>query len=264
MLSVVFAVSTASADSKTIDCAEAALLTAANAAPKASELDYAISDLEGLFFTFLDHLQRSDEIEPARVEFFLKDALNLKAQVLNRALAILPPLMRARIDNARKTQLANSVYIMIDTLGVSPGSYGLELDDDRNVKVPDMTDLPPAEESHSLPIAKSQIGFVFVEGPDSELPDHVHRSIGYGPLTLNVDLLPARQAGFIHRAMKEEGQLIIVDGEQRLGYQFPIQLLSFHTFQGDGKIYRLGFNQQIFNWVVTVENTNNPEGRIGF
>lgn len=218
--------------------------------------DYALSDLEGMFFDVIKKMQAADELTPARVEAYIKDILNMKAQVLNRALQLLPV--------AQKPETVASIYQILETFGIPPGFYGLEINKEgqlvRHGPTYKIGPIPPEENG-------PHIGFVSLgHKPYRDLPQGLSRSIGFGPERIESEAHPERMTGFIQSMVspKDPNMLIIYDGEKKVAYAANLQFLHLGGIELNDRTYQLVFNQDIGEWIVAVENLANPSGKIGF
>lgn len=223
---------------------------------KPTAVDYALSDLEGLFFDVVKKAQDGDHLTPSRAEAYIKDFLNMKAQLLNRIIGLLPA--------AEKPEMVASIYQMLDTLGVPPALYGLKLDEQGH-----LLKQGPTYKSGPLPAETRgpSIGFVNMgEFQYRDLPEGLHRSIGFGPQRVESDPLPDRVTGMIQRMIskKDPNVLIVYDGEKKIAYAANLQLLHLGGIQIGDHTYQLEFNQEYQEWVVVVQNLANPSGKIGF
>lgn len=224
--------------------------------PNVKPIDYAASDLEGLFFDLIKKVQAANEVESAHAVSYVKEVLALKAQILNNVFRLLPTV--------EKPETLDSIYQMLETLGIPPKSYGLVIDKQNRItrKGPSFKlEFPPPEEPGP------SIGFVnFGKNETRDLPDWLHRSIGFGPQHVELDAPPPRATGSIHRTVSENDPrtLIITDGETNTTYKVDLRVLSIFGFELDNHRYQLEFNPEVYSWVVTDENLSNPSGKIGF
>jgi len=219
-------------------------------------VDYALSDLEGLFFDVVKKAQSGDELTPARAEAYIKDFLNMKAQLLNRIMQLLPV--------TQKPEMVASIYQMLDTLGVPPAVYGLKLDEQGHLlkQGPTYPSEPLPAETRGPSIGYLNMG----EFQYRDLPEGLHRSIGFGAQRVEREALPERVTGMIQRMIskKDPNVLIVYDGEKKVAYAANLQLLHLGGIRLDTHTYQLQFNQEYHEWVVVIENLANPSGKIGF
>jgi hypothetical protein len=231
-------------------------------------LDYHISDLEGLFFTYLAKMQTANEVPGPRLQYFLKDVLSMKAEILNDVTSILPYVAASPMDEGRRANLLNSIYEIVETMGVPGSIFGFKIDEDGTLLVPRKKQPKKrARAAQAVFVAKNEaIGFLGGLPPERDLPGGTHRSIGFGTYNINREKPPQRKGGAIQRSISDNkpDQVVILDGETGGMYVLPIARVGFSGGQVDGKVYRLDFNKDTVEWVVTVENLNNPTGRIGF
>lgn len=231
-------------------------------------LDYYVSDLEGLFFTYLAKMQAANEVSPSRLQYFLKDMLSMKAEILNDVMSILPYVAASPMNEAHRANLLSSIYDIVDTMGVPGSIYGFKIDEDGTLLVPRRKrSKKRARATQAASIAKNEaIGFLGGLPPERDLPGGIHRSIGFGTPNINKERPPQRKGGAIQRSVSNDKpeQIMILDGETGGMYVLPISRAGILGAQVDGKVYRLDFNKDTVEWVVAVENLNNPTGRIGF
>jgi hypothetical protein len=243
------------------------LVAVAAPAKSYTGLDYAVSDLEGLFFIYLEKMQNVNEVPVSRLEYVLKDLLNLKAEILNDAMWTLPQVAVSGMEEERKNNLLNSIYQIIDTMGVPAQVYGFQIDKSGQLSYPGKR-RPNirAQGIRPVEIAKDAIGFLGGKAPSGDLPEGVHRSIGFKEHTVSGENPPARAGGTILRSISKEkpNYVLIVDGEKGTVYHLPIARVAFPGGQAGGKVFQLDFNNQTGEWMVLVKNLNNPDGRIGF
>lgn len=221
-------------------------------------IDYAFSDLEGLFFDLIKKVQASNEVPQDRAEFYVKDVLSMKAQVLNNVMYLLAAV--------EKPETLGSIYQMLDSLGVDPEMYGLKLDDQNRLMMP-KRDPAPANVKKVRPVNKRTIGFLKLSPtPLRDLPEGLHRSIGFGPQHVEGYAPPARVTGQIRRAVSPKNQniMIFTDGETKSVYQADRRILNLFGVEFENQKYTLQFNNEMSEWVVVVENLANPTNRIGF
>lgn len=192
------------------------LLTVTAPAKTYTELDYAMSDLEGLFFKYLEQMQNIDQTPESRLEYAFKDLLNLKAEILNDVISVLPYVAVSTMEEARKNKLLNSVYQIIDTMGIPAKVYGFQVAEDGSLSFPGKRRPQNTMKVVSISPAKEAIGFLGGKSPSRDLPDGEHRSIGFGTHTISGEKAPARVGGSIQRSVADDGQekqLLIIDGE---------------------------------------------------
>jgi hypothetical protein len=202
--------------------------------------------------------------------------LSMKAEILNDVFSILPYVTAFPMEEARRDRLLNSLYQIVDTMGIPGDIYGLEVGEDGQARFPEKKHSEnPTEESvpaktappKTVSVAKTgAIGFLAGPPPQRDLPDGVHRSIGFGAHKINEEKPPRRKGGFIQRSVSNDNpdRIMILDGETGDMYVLPVSRVAFLGGQIDGKVYRLDFNADTLEWIVAVENLNNPSGRIGF
>lgn len=244
------------------------LTTKAPEQPK-TPLDYEMSDLEGLFFTYLAKMQAANEVSPSRLQYFMKDMLSMKAEILNDVMSILPYVAASPMDKARQARLLDSIYQIIDTMGIPASIYGFKIDKNGTVRFPKKTQRKKRlQTAQAMSDAKTEtIGFLGGDlAPERDLPDGIHRSIGFGTHNISGEKPPQRKGGAIQRSVfgDKQEQIMILDGETGEMYALPILRVGVLGGQVDGTVYRLDFNKDTLKWVVAVENLNNPTGRIGF
>lgn len=225
-----------------------------------SPLDYAVSDLEGLFLTLVQKVQSVHQVPASRREIFIKDILNMKAEALNRVMSILPMV--------KKAETLDSIYLIIDSLGVPPAMYGLTLDPQTHEVVSSMAKSGRrAKAETEAEVVNRPIGFVtFAKSAGRDLPEELHRSIGFGPQRIDLHAPPKRLTGKFSRSVSPENKelLIVTDPETNSVYQVSIKILTSSGADLQDKTYRLEFNREMLEWIVRIENLNNPTGHIGF
>ncbi len=233
-----------------------------------TQLDYVMSDLEGLFYIYIQKLQGADDVEASRTDSFLKDLLSMKAEILNEVVSLLPFVLNADIDEAKQGRMVNSIYQIVDSMGIPTSVYGLSLDEHGNVVSPNKK--KARKKSAPTPAVKISpnkrtIGFIAGSGPASDLPENLHRSIGFKAHEIRGEAPPLRSTGEIKRVLTHgETSLVITDGETGKVYSIPLTRLLLMEAQLDGQKIKLEFNPDISEWIIAVENLNNPSGRIGF
>lgn len=244
------------------------LTVEAPAKPQYTSLDYAMSDLVGLFFTYLEKMQNVNETPPSRFEYVLKDMLSMKAEILNDVVMILPQVAVSSMDESRKNLLLNTLYQIIDTMGIPAQVYGFQVDDKGNLSFPGKQ-RPQDGGFKTFTIAEKSrpaIGFLGGHVAGRDLPDGEHRSIGFGKQTIRGEQPPARVTGSIQRSISKENPayILIIDGETGIVYNLPIKLVGAQGGKAGDKAFNLDFNNEVKEWFVLVQNLNNPEGKIGF
>lgn len=242
------------------------LSSAPPAAPEFTPLDYELSDLEGTFFAFLEKVQSSGSVPAARAEYFLKDVLSLKADILNQVFDLLPQVIRSPMDPAKKARAMNSIYQIVDSLGIPAQVFGFRILRDGRVIFPSA---PPQRIPRMVrPVLPkvNPIGFTTREPGSRDLPDDQHRSIGFGAHEIRGEVPPQREVGQISRSL-ENGKapvLVVTDEINKKTFRLPLAHLIFSEVTLEGSKYELQFNPEVMEWVVTRDNLNNPSGRIGF
>lgn len=227
-------------------------------------LDYAISDYEGLFLELLLKVQSAVDMPTDRHEYLLTEILHLKAQVLNRTVQLLPLFLRVP-DEQKRHRIIGSVYQILDSLGVSPEVYGLQIDQQNRLVIPL---LPRLRAVANLPEPPYRpIGFLTSSrAPTRDLPEGLNRSIGFAPHTIRPTEDPKRHGGFLQRGFPPQNKniLIVADGETKAVYYVDLRLLTSAGAEFVGRSLQLNFNPEISEWVVEVKNLHNPSGKIGF
>jgi hypothetical protein len=227
---------------------------------QARAVDYAASDLEGTFLALVEKVQSAGEIPAARREYFIRDVLNMKAALLNQIGDLLPFLLR------EKPEMIPTVYAMLDSIGVPPKLYGLEVDEKNQLVVPALPPQGPSA-ANDNEIQNAPIGFLKPSSqPRRDLGDGLHRSIGFADFTVRGEAPPQRRTGQIQRGLAKQNKsiLIVADAETGKTYAADLRILTSAGAQTEGKKLKLQFNPDIREWVVLVENLNNPTGKIGF
>jgi|GEM_PF-3286363 len=233
--------------------------------PQAPILDYALSDLEGTFFDLVQKVQNFDEISPSRHEYLIKDILSMKANVLNQITNVLPMVIQSSKDHPKRARVLASIYQIIDTFGLPPAMYGLKLDAQSRVITPETPPFPTSETP--APEMSTPIGFLQANPtPRRDLPEGMYRSIGFSAHEISVSVPPARETGYIRRGMAKENPniMIIADSETNNIYYIDIRIMTSSGAQVEGKKMQLNFSPEDREWIVLIENINNPVGRIGF
>lgn len=229
-------------------------------ADQPTQVDYALSDLEGSFFELVKKVAAADEVPASRVDKYVKDILSMKAAVLNSIVGILPAV--------HQPQHLAAIFQIIDSLGVDPQMYGLTLNKDSRVESTmaeraRRTDYrePAFEESKGAPI-----GFVqFNKSLSKDLPLGIQRSIGFGPQEIKIDPAPKRKTGFITRQFDANSpNMKIIDLETKTAYQVNLVVMTSLGAKFSDNAYQVRWNDDVKSWVVIVENLNNPSGKIGF
>lgn len=227
-------------------------------------IDYAISDYEGLFLDLLKKVQFVVDMPPDRHEYLMTEILHMKAQVLNRTMQLMPLFVRIT-DTQKKVRVLASVYQILDSVGVSPAIYGLQLDKQNRLVIPL---LPSLRDPQNLPELPSQpIGFVTSSRePARDLAEGFHRSIGFATHIIRDNEDPKRYGGFLQRGSSPQNKniLIVADGETKAVYYVDLRILTSAGAQFVGKTLQLIFNTEIAEWMVEVKNLDNPTGKIGF
>lgn len=235
-----------------MDLLSCAKLLGAQKAP--SPLDYAVSDLEGLYLELLDEAKTAFENE-RQVEVFLKK----KAEFLNKLGGLMPLLKNHR------TLKFMQVINMLGSLGVSPQSFGLDLSPEGKVMASkSLLNAPPMWMFKPSPHLKnSPIGFThFKDQPDEELPPHLKRSIGFGTIKVEPYEDPKRLGGQLEFQVKQ-GQFLVMDHEEKRVHWVNLDLLRMDGFSSEEKNVALIFDPNQREWLVSFELLSSRQ-RIGF
>jgi hypothetical protein len=223
-------------------------------------IDYAASDLEGTFLALVEKVQSAAEVPAARREYFIRDVLNMKAALLNQIGDLLPFLLR------EKPEMIPTVYAMLDSIGVPPKIYGLEVDEKNRLVIPSLPPQGPRA-GNDNEIQNAPIGFLKPSAlPARDLEAGLHRSIGFADFSVRGEAAPLRRTGQIQRGIAKQNKsiLIVADGETGKSYAADLRILTSAGAEIEGKKLALQFNPDIREWIVLVENLNNPTGKIGF
>lgn len=237
--------------------------------PDAPALDFALSDLEGSFLELVKKVQNAGQVPADRVDPFIKDVLNMKASLLNDIFGLLPMVMLSTDEGPKRARVIGLFYQILDSLGVPPQIYGLAANEKGQIVIPQVPQQIREAMNRPAPeVVNNPIGFVKPSSIDDgeAAPEGTHRSVGFGPQTLEDYPLPDRQTGFIQRTLLPQNKLImiVIDREKNAYYHVDLRLLTSAGGQGDGRTFQLQFNPEIREWIVLVTNQNNPGGRIGF
>ena len=227
-------------------------------------IDYEVSDLEGLYLDLLEKVQKLPEAEPSRIEYLLKEILNMKASFLNDAGLLVQQVLTTVPDSQRKNALLADMYQMIASLGVPPKNYGLILNRKGMIQMPkvDIASKPLRPIKY-----KNPIGFILNDRtPDPLVPEGFHRSIGFGPQTIEGSARPARRGGnlFWEVSEKHPDMLLVFDGEKELLYVVPKNVMVSAAAAFDGRAFILDFSIEGGGWIVRTEKLDGTEERIGF
>lgn len=233
-------------------------------------LDYAVSDLEGLFFAYLKKLQAYENVSSNGTDLYIKEVLSMKAEVLNRVGDLLLPVAYSPMPDEKRTRMISSIFQMIDTLGLPAKIFGFEINEDGRPVLPVSAEAREAalkaSKTRDLVPEKNPIGFLPTTVATRDLPDHLARSIGFRDHQIREHARPQRTVGRIGRRLIGENQdvLLVVDVENGISYALPLGQLQVTALEIPGRRYELQFNPEVREWVVISHNLNNPTGRIGF
>jgi hypothetical protein len=232
---------------------------------QASPLEYELSDAEGVYLELIQKVQSIYEIRTERMESYIKDILALKAQVLNAFIYLIPRVNMQFESGPEKARVLSSIFQMITYLGVSPKSYGLEMDEQFAVTAPI---IPISLKKKSKTYTRdAPIGFVASpQASDRDLPDELKRSIGFGEHQISSIHLPLRMIGRIQLDISTANKeiLLVSDPETKNVYKAHLRVLTSMGGKTEHLTYTLDFKPAIGEWIVKVDNLNNPEGHIGF
>lgn len=233
-------------------------------------LNYAMSDLEGLFFAYLAKLQAYENVSTAGADLYAKEVLSMKAEVLNRVGDLLPHAALSPMPETQRSRMISSIFQMIDTLGMPSKIYGFEVNEEGRPVLPVSEKAREAfaknSKTQDLVPAKNPIGFLPGKPATRDLPEHLKRSIGFRAHEIREHDRPQRTVGLIARQLVGEKNdvLLVIDRENSVSYAIPLVQLQVTSLEVPGRRYELQYNQEIREWVVIAQNLNNPTGRIGF
>lgn len=227
-----------------------------------TEFDFQVSDLEGLYLELLEDaimVAAGNDVSLDTMESFLKK----KATVLNRLIPI-----TAQLRNGKKSLLPlEQIYKMLESLGVSPKGYGLQLAENGRAEFIPREDPEepeePSQASVEQPVERRPIGFIpMLRDPRDD--DFPRRSIGFHPFEKKQrDKLPRRIGRLRIQAGADPATVKIVDPVQQLSYDVPLDVLQMGSAMSDEKSFSLVFDDE-FYWILSYKNLSNPTGAIGF
>lgn len=252
-------------------CLKELKIETAQPAPRSTPLDYQMSKLESLFLYYAEKAQGLNAVAPERAEAYVKDLLNLKAQILNVIFAVLPKVLAFPVEPTRKAELVSSIHQIVDAVGIPITVFGFEVDKKGYVTHPQLKNYPRRvirAVASGLPNkaeTKAAIGFLEGVKPDRDLPAHLHRSIGFGETKITGEAPPARAVGQIQISLSADNSIVhILDRETGARFDVPIMSMVTNAFGGKDKDMQLDFIPEYREWFVRIENLHNPTGRIGF
>lgn len=226
---------------------------------------YAGSDMDALFIHFVKTVQSVNESGPHQQDRIARKVLNMKAELLNQITDLLPSVLSLS-DPARKIQMISSIYHILDTVGVPIQVFGLQVDEQGRLVLPNVVNSQSRRNSAPT-VVSSPIGFLAQkEASERDLPDGTHRSIGFTAHSYFKDPVPSRKIGNYQRGILQDNpnMIAVIDRESGQTYFADIRILHASGASLDGHDLELTFNQQAHEWVVTDHNLNNPSGKIGF
>ncbi len=243
------------------------LLSQALPAPVATPFDHRASEFEGLYLEILEDAGQLPALPSAKIAYASEILLKKKADFLNRAIGMVMQLKRQQSEGFKHRLGLTQIYNMISSLGVNPAMYGLAVAPDGQAIF--AQPLPKAEAAPAVSEAdvetKKPIGFLYAQGPDDSLPDHLHRTIGFGRGEIVADELPSRVTGRLRiKVVPEKNALLVLDAESELLYTVDARLLAASGGESESKRFILAFDQNEMEWFISFENLANPEGKIGF
>ena len=225
------------------------------------------SDLEGLFLDIVKDAALISEVPNSKKAAYVEQLLKKKAEFLNNVVYLLRPFLFVE-DFEKKSGLPlEQVFNMLVALGVDPTMYALKVNEKNEVTIerPTPSQKPPvAQKIAAEPQVSAPIGFFAVEGQrERDLPDHLRRSIGFGPQVIHEDEAPNRVKGQLRFQFSVQDKMVLVfDPVEKLQYLASLQILTASVLETDDKAMALSY--QDGEWLVVFKNLANPEGKIGF
>lgn len=253
-LSILFTPTQGVARSYEVDC-QKLLMRAKTAKP----LDFAISDLEGLYLEIVQdtiELSNHPSSEGAPYQTYFKK----KAQFLNDAIGV---ILQIRFMDPQELPEVNYTQFaqMFFSLGVDPKMYGLTPDKNGDFQL-SIGKTKKSKATASEPFVESRaIGFIHFPKSESQKP----HSIGFATWKTPEQETPIRAGGRIgFEPLPSRNLLLVGDFENTVAYEVSVGLLRSFQYKGEDLSFEITFDKQQGQWIVAFENHNNPTGKIGF
>jgi|GEM_PF-3223770 hypothetical protein len=219
---------------------------------KATDFDFVLSDLEGLYLEVVEQVAALVETPQSRQAAAMEKLLKTKAEFLNRFTHFSRVLRQDQKNKYREKVRFPQWAEMVTSLGVSPQSFGFAMDEMGQITLP------------LFPV-KNPIGFVQFEEKEEEEDLSPRNSIGFAPMKVVEDEVPLRRGGSLQFFPAPGADFVAVgDFEKQKIYKVSMTLLSANHAETAEKAMTLKFDSDQGEWIVAFENRANPSGQIGF
>lgn len=236
--------------------------------------EFQVSDLETLYLELLQDSVRISNGDEKYVKDHAENYMKKKAEFLNDAMPVVRRLRQLSKLRTKARKELNLIYTMISTLGA-------------NVKgIQSITKTyRPKKSAVATSFAKpNSIGFFENKNDDgsgpapyfgfgnrprntgSDLPEGMHRSIGFGPQVIESHVeTPLRAAGKLTIELtKDLNSIVVTDLMTNTIYMVKKMFMLAGDAESEFKAFAIEYDNGENEWILNYKNLANPEGKIGF